>query len=62
MIKTKLVLTWFDIILSLEHSGAWPHGALLISSILRAVIFFIFKFNFGVCFVKGLVTATRYML
>ena len=37
MIKTKLVLTWFDIILSLEHSGAWPHGAFLISSILRAV-------------------------
>ena len=38
MIKTKLVLTWFDIILSLEHSGAWPHGAFLISSILRAVV------------------------
>ena len=37
MIKTKLVLTWFDILLSLEHSGAWPHGAFLISSILRAV-------------------------
>ena len=62
MSRTKLILTWFDILLSLEHSGAWPHGAFLISSILRAVIFFIFKFNFGVCFVKGLVTATRYML
>ena len=38
MSRTKLILTWFDILLSLEHSGAWPHGAFLISSILRAVI------------------------
>ena len=37
MSRTKLILTWFDILLSLEHSGAWPHGAFLISSILRAV-------------------------
>ena len=30
MNKTKFVLTCFDILLSLEHSGAWPHGAFLI--------------------------------